>query len=296
MRRQWARLGEGDFDAAWATLGPRMLLLLQSGMVGSANQAAAYVPTVLDELGIDSDRVGAVGTAAIASSAADGRELAPLLYQAVVRTRTALGQGVGLAPALQSGAVLLDEIVETQVADAGRSATSVAMTASLAVTGWVRVLSLPSCDRCVVLAGRFYRWSDGFRRHPQCDCKHVPATGDIAQDLTTDPLGAIKAGQVKHLSVADRKAIVEDGADPFQVINAKRGMDTAQVYGKRVKYTTEGTTARGVAGQIAGDLRKVKGEKLRRSQTVRLRPESIYEIADDRADALRLLRQFGYLR
>ena len=28
---------------------------------------------------------------------------------------------------------------------------------------------------------------------------------------------------------------------------------------------------------------------------IRLRPESIYELATDRADALRLLRRFGYV-
>lgn len=35
--------------------------------------------------------------------------------------------------------------------------------------GYVRMLTPPSsCDRCVILAGRWYRWNQGFERHPMC--------------------------------------------------------------------------------------------------------------------------------
>src|SRR5690348_18342012 len=37
------------------------------------------------------------------------------------------------------------------------------------------LLNPPSCQRCAILAGRWYRWSQGFLRHPRCDCVNLPA-------------------------------------------------------------------------------------------------------------------------
>jgi hypothetical protein len=133
-----------------------------------------------------------------------------------------------------------------------------------------------------------------------CDCRHIPATEDIAGDLRTDPLAAIRSGQVRGLSKADTKAILEDGADVGQVINAHRGMRTAQVYGRSLKITSEGTTVRGVAGKAlaeqSGIASKAAGDRYRRAKTPRLMPESIYDIAgSDRDEALRLLKRFGYI-
>lgn len=280
-RRLWARLGQGDFDVAWLVLGPQLFALLSAAQLTAARESAAYVATVLDELGIAAEPVAALAPASLAGVASSGSPLADVLYQPVIQTRTALGDGADMKSALQSGRNLLDGIMQTQVADAGRDAESVAITARPTVTGYVRMLSLPSCDRCAVLAGRHYRWSSGFLRHPRCDCRHIPATEDVAGDLTTDPRKAIESGQVTGLSKADHHAIVEDGADPGRVINAKgntkSGLSTAQVGGRKVKTTTVG----------------YRGKPRRQ---VRLRPESIYRIAgDDRAEALRLLKVHGYL-
>jgi hypothetical protein len=63
------------------------------------------------------------------------------------------------------------------------------------------------------------------------------------------------------------------------VVNARRGMTTAAT---RVRTTTEATTRRGrLPGQAAG---------------VRLMPESIYDLASDRDEDVRLLRRNGYIR
>jgi hypothetical protein len=299
-RRLWAKLGRGgDFDAAWRTLGPQLLVAMTAGQRAAATQAVAYVPRVLEELGIDPAADARMRPAALAGVASDGRPLASLLYQPVVATRTLLGRGASLAESLSGGGKLLDEIVSTQVVDAGRAAESVASTVRPAVGGYVRMLSLPSCDRCVVLAGRFYRFNVGFDRHPNCDCRHVPASEDVAGDLTTDVAGAIASGQVGRrdaktgkfrpsLSEADRRAI-SDGADPYKVINAKRGMSTEQVFNQRMKVTTEGTSRR------AGN-RMVTTRIDGRTVKVRPRPESIYQMADgNRTESLRLLRLYGYV-
>lgn len=53
--------------------------------------------------------------------------------------------------------------------------------------------------------------------------------------------------------------------------------------GRDVFVTTEGVTKRGIYG-------KTRGKK-----PVRLMPESIVSLATDRADAIRLLKLYGYI-
>jgi hypothetical protein len=278
-RRLWARLGVGDFDQAWKALGPQMLVVLMSGQQAAVQQSAEYVPAVLAEIGVDAAAVAEVVTRSLVGVASDGRNLADLLYQPIVQTRTALGQGMSLPDALTSGRHSLDRIVTTQVADAGRAATSVEQAVRPSATRWVRMLVPPSCDRCTILAGRVYKWDASFDRHERCDCTAIPADENVAGDLTTDPRAAIEAAYhgdptVTGLSRADLKAIVEDGADPAKVVNAKRGMFTEQ----GVKLTREGTKTRG------------------KSRAPRVRPESIYKLAGgDRAKAIQLLEKFGYI-
>lgn len=189
----------------------------------------------------------------------------------------------------------LDLFVASEVIAAGADAASVEIVATPEWTNYVRVLDLPSCDRCVILAGRIYRDLDGFPRHPRCDCQHWPVTSWAeaeAAGLVTDPMVAFERGQVRGLSKADAQA-VRDGADMRAVVNAKRGGGrrpkgmtnaiTAEMFGRTVKATLEGTTKR------------AEWRRKHPHLPIRLRPESIYEHAKDRQDALRLLRLYGYL-
>lgn len=201
-------------------------------------------------------------------------------------------------------------IVASLVADSGRSAMG-AFTATRSVqVGNIRQLVPPSCSRCAILAGRWYRWSDGFQRHPLCDCVMVPGTPSVA---SWDPYGAYERGEITDLSAAQRAAI-EDGADIAQVVNASRGLQTINFAGRRVQVTTEGTTSRGIAfsslSQRGGTRREAAGFATRITRTgpetraitrtvaraPRLSPEAIYRVADgDRAVAQRLLRINGYV-
>ncbi len=190
----------------------------------------------------------------------------------------------------------LDLFVQSEIIAAGADAASVEIIAGPEWTNYVRVLDLPSCDRCVVLAGRIYRDNEGFARHPRCDCQHWPVESWAAAEaagLVTDPQVAFDRGQVRGLSRADTQAI-RDGADIQEIVNAKRGGGTrprgmtnaitAEVFGRTVKATTEGTT------------RRATWRKAHPNLPIRLRPESIYEHAKDRDDALRLLRLYGYIK
>ena len=190
----------------------------------------------------------------------------------------------------------LDLFVQSEIIAAGADAASVEIALEPDWTNYVRVLDPPSCDRCTILAGRIYRDLEGFRRHPKCDCQHWPVTSWAeaeAAGLITDPMEAFDRGLVTGLSKADERAI-RDGADIQEVVNAKRGGGrrplgmtnavTREVFGRTVKATLEGTTRR-------AEWRR-KHPKL----PIRLRPESIYEHAKDREDAIRLLKLYGYIK
>lgn len=156
-----------------------------------------------------------------------------------------------------------DRLVESLVQDAGRAAESVAVTVRPNI-GHVRYLNPPSCSRCTVLAGRVYRYSEGFLRHPGCDCVMIPTT--VANpNFVQDPVDLMKAGQVTGLSKADRRAIL-DGADFGQVVNVRL--------------------------RKAGLMQS--GRVLARSG--RPTPEGIYAMTSTRDEAVRLLAQFGFIR
>lgn len=179
----------------------------------------------------------------------------------------------------------LEQMLLSEIADAARSASQAEFVSRPEWTNYVRMLIPPSCDRCAVLAGRIYRDLDAFQRHPGCDCVMVPVTDwQDAHDkgLVSSPQQAFDAGQIRGLSEADTQAI-RDGADITKVVNAKRGMTTPTVFGHRVRATTEATTKRAA------------WRRANPSRLVRLRPESIYEIARDREDAIRLLQLYGYV-
>lgn len=153
-----------------------------------------------------------------------------------------------------------DRLILSLVQAAGRSAESVASTAR--DVGHVRYLSPPSCSRCAVLAGRFYRWSDGFKRHPLCDCTMVPSRDS---GLAVDVADLVKRGLVTGMSKADLRA-VNDGADVSQVVNVRR---------KEAGLQESGAVL---------------------SRAGRPTPEGIYRIASDQTEAVALLKRFGFIR
>jgi len=219
-------------------------------------------------------------------------------YQADMARNIDMAARVALAEAGR----WIEQTAATAVIDAARAGEAAASATHREVTGYVRMLNLPSCSRCVVLAGKFYRWNEGFERHPLCDCRHIPSSEGVAGDLTIDPAAYFEsltpAEQDRVFTKAGAEAI-RLGADINQVVNARRGMQRAQVHGRDVLLTSEGTTRRGYAyGRMgrnrSGDVRKT-GERYFRTRSVRLMPETILRDATDRDDAIRLLKLHGFV-
>jgi hypothetical protein len=328
-RQAWSRVDPAHISETWAAQIPRLLLLLSGGQHAAAASADRYVTEVLVEQGINPATEGRLDAASLSRIASDGRPLESLLAQPGVTAKVALAGGETLERAMTAGNALAQLIAHTQVADAGRVADQVALTSRRNSAGYVRMLVGKSCSRCIVLAGKFYRWNAGFRRHPKCDCVHIPAAENDPNDMRVNPKKTFESMSAAEQDQVFTKAgaqAIRDGGDINQVVNARRGasglapagarltaaelkllrggrdvgrLEAVDVFGRPLFVTSEGTTARGMAGVRLGakvDGVKTGKARYRSAKPPRLMPESIYQISGgNRDEALRLLKRFGYI-
>lgn len=283
-RRFWRRLDDDNLAASWASQLSDLEALLQQAQTRSAEGASSYVADVLSAQGVTPRSTAEVRSEAFSGLASDGRPLRSLLERPLITVFRSIRDGNPVTLAKAHGEFSLRRIVETQVEDAGRVADGVAV-ATTERTGYTRLLVPPGdCSRCVILAGRYYRWSSGFQRHPQCNCIHVPVSGEKAatdEGLINDPrayFDSLTTEQQDKLFTKDGARAIRDGADISQVVNARRGMKKA---GGRVR-TTEGTTRRGFA-------------RSRMNGGQRVMPEEIYAVSSSREEAIEALRNNGFI-
>lgn len=260
VRGQWAQMGE-DLDAGWRQVAPRLVAYTSAAMVGAARDGAASVPAALAETGFDVPPDAEVEPRAFGRTASDGRSLAGLLYGGVVAARTATAGS--LSERLSVGQRFLDTAIHTQVVDAARLSSQAAITARPAV-GWVRMVNLPCCQDCAALAGKWFRHSASFDRHPRCDCIGRAAHQDEAPEGYAE---TFTLDDVTDLSTGQRQAL-ENGADFGRVVNRRE---------TRRRMASPGRTGPGRS----------------------LRPGSvdwIYANARDREHAIQLLQRRGFMR
>lgn len=315
VRALWMGTDPDDMERSWLAQVLVVAQLLRQGQVAAAASAEPWLSSTVGsgEGTVDPE----------AAAAATGDLTVPLMYPLWIALNR-IRRGFSTTMSILSGAAFLEMVTRTLVADAGRIADMAGMISRPRVVSYVRVVKLPACPRCIILAGREYSFSEGFLRHPRCNCTIAPRRpGDtwelsgpkqLFEEMTPEQ-------QHKAFGAAAVKAIGE-GADIAQVVNARRGMDTVTAYGRKVQATRTGTTRRGIAGarlitgdpealivpRSGGDM-KVVSEFTRRTRTgrqqlVRLRgakaprlmPEEIYRLADgDREHAIRLLKRNGYI-
>jgi hypothetical protein len=278
LRSRFPEFRASAIDASFAVLLPDLVTVLSAMQLLVVRNATLYVPQVLDELAIDAPAVAEVVPSAFVG-ASSGVPLETLFGTVPEQAKVWSGQGASLDDIESRAGSLLDGIFETQLADTSRSAMRVGITARPQVTGFVRMVSGGACGRCIVLAGRFYRYNADFLRHPRCHCYGVPSTREASRGVGESPEAMFSRlssqQQDRSFGKANAQAI-RDGADMSRVVNAtgrRSGMTTTT--GDGVKLTYEGTRA------TAGKLR--------------LTPEAIYRFATDRQDAIGLLKAQGYL-
>jgi hypothetical protein len=274
----WREVSLSDLSGSWAAQIPLLVPVLSGVQVKAAAAGASYGAQTLADQDLYEPPQHFVNPQAFAGAASDGRTLEGLLYATVPHVKTLIAGGMAPAQALGQGGKFLTTITRTQVADAGRAAAGVD-TATRRGVGYVRMLNPPSCSRCSILAGRFYRWNNGFRRHPKCDCVHVQTNAVTAAEtegLVHDPYEYFKSLSPEAQDKAytkDGAQAIRDGGDIFQVVNSRRGMKPGGL------TTTEGTSRRGNFGRNGP----------------RLTPEAIYGKGLSREQTLAELERYGYI-
>lgn len=291
----WSSLSAAYLSESWDSVSPALVAAVSRLQLDAATRGAGYGGNTLADQGLYEAPEAWVDPSSLAGVSSRGASLGAALYSAIPHTKDLIAGGMPERVALTRGREVLQMSAAAQVADAGRTAAGLDTFARPKV-GYVRMLNPPSCSRCSVLAGRFYRNNEGFRRHPRCDCVHVPTTRTEAAEsegLVHDPYAYFESlsesAQDKTFGKAQAQAI-RDGADLFQVVNARRGMSYAGVSadgtrrGQKVvsDFTREGTTRRALWGGA-----NPKGK--------RLTPDAIYAQGLPREATLDLLAKHGYL-
>lgn len=266
VKRQWSRVGVfGDWDSAV----PQMAAVLDEARAIAVNVALPYTGAALAEQGMSAPAVGELNSSRFLVTAPSGAPVRSVLESPVITARAAVGRGIPMVTAFEQAASTLVGIALTMMADTRRGVYGADIISRPKVSGYIRMLQGPSCARCVVLAGRFYRWSSGFQRHPRCDCQHVPTSKAGSRDLIETPTsyfeGLTAEQQDKVFGRSNARAI-RDGADISRVVNVQqRGLSTAIGRSRNRRFAT---------------------------MTV----DDIYRVAGTRTNAIRLLTEQGYLR
>ncbi|WP_232789120.1 VG15 protein [Streptomyces odonnellii] len=301
-RGLWRQVDRDNIYPSWVSLLARLVAVVSGGQLAAAQ---ATEPWLMALLGSDPEQAESdqLNPGALVGVDGGGRPLAGVLMAPMWTALRLVTQGRPVVQSMAAGQVLLDAMVRTAVADAGRGADAVGMISRPAVTSYVRVVEGGACSRCLLLAGREYGVSKAFARHPKCNCTMEPVTREH-RPTPTSPETVFKS-----MSAAEKKRTfgeagtraIEAGADIAQVVNARRGMATATVFGRTVRATAEGTRRGEFRRQ---EFRRLQDEgAIPRSRSIRgfsptaarLMPEEIFRLADDRAHAVRLLRQHSYI-
>lgn len=272
----WSEVSPNAISESWERHLPAVTVAVTSSQISAAESALWANGGVRVQTGQYELPVAFADPESFAGMSSGGGDLQGALYVPAIRAKQAVGRGLMPAEALRRTRDEFAKIVSGMVADSGRMAATAGNVTHF-TGGYVRMLNPPSCSRCAILAGRWYRWNDGFLRHPRCDCAHIPAkSGQWARDegFVSDPYeyfnSLSEADQARLFGKSNARAI-RDGADIFQVENAKRGG------GKMT--TTASTGRRGVY----------------RGRDARLTPDGIYRTAGTRTNALRMLEEYGYI-
>ncbi|MET9550541.1 hypothetical protein ABZY36_35350 [Streptomyces sp. NPDC006627] len=302
IQRLWKDMSAASIEADLeGEAGAAIVAAVAAGQMTVAQGAQAFVAGAMAEQAGTAIPEALLVAEAFAGIAPDGGPLETLLYLPAIGVQRRLSAGMAPEQAMIGGLADMARYTATAVVDTARSSVQVAMAADRQCVAYTRVVTLPACSRCIVLSGQQYRYSEGFLRHPNCDCQTVP--------LREPEWGEVPTPQqlVERMTQAERRRVftvagaeaIDRGADVGQVVNARRGMSMAHVHRRDLRVTSEGTTRRGLYGRqlrrTGGEFARTPGERYNRSTTPRLMPAEIFRVADSRDEQLGLLRRYGYI-
>ncbi|HEY4536427.1 MAG TPA: hypothetical protein VIG71_10750 [Enteractinococcus sp.] len=288
--RAWRSVDRDNIRDSWLEASRSLTVSVTAGQVEAATLGASYGAQTLAAQGFYTPPDEWVNPRAFGGFSPNGVPAREALQAPASRALHDLGRGRTIDQAMRSGQLLVGALVATMVTEAGRSAAGVDTFARPRV-GYVRMVNPGACDRCIILAGKVYSNNEGFLRHPNCYCIHVQTNTKAAEDegLIADPYEYFKSlseeEQDERFTKAGAQAI-RDGADIFQVVNARRGMSYP---GMSVDGSFRGQRATGIT--TAGSTHRAHTGGIRN----RLTPDAIYQQGLPRDRTLQLLREQGYL-
>lgn len=324
--RLWRGVPVDALDQGWASIEAPLVSAVSAAVVQNAASSGRMVAAVARADGVPAGDV--VVPNAFAGVDGSGRSTAGLLRGAVTTTKEEIGRGVGAQSAFLSGASYLAAMTKTLVADMARSAAATS-SAGRGYVRYIRMVNPGACNRCAILAGSD-RFSKPFERHPSCRCTSVPIRdGEAAPDgLLTSPeqhFESLSRAEQDRIYGKDGAAAIRLGADPIQVVGARRGASgmsysraNPRLPGQRLRmqrtqigihpdgtpilgYTTiEGVTKRGMYGRaqmrVGESFARVGDARYSTAKRARLMPETILGLTEDPGLQRRLLRDAGYLQ
>lgn len=231
LTRLWVLAGV-EFDDGWRQVRPRAVETLQLGRAATIHAAVPYTSEVLAETRQVGMPTGVLVPATFMAVAPNGFTVEDTLDRLPVVAKQRVAGGMTALEARASAGAWLSGVALTMLADTRRDIYQADIVQRPQVTGYVRMLNPPSCSRCAILAGKRFLWNQGFQRHPNCDCIHIPASEQVAGDLTTDPykyFESLSAKDQDRIFGKYQSQAVRDGADIYRVENTRmRGLGTAK--------------------------------------------------------------------
>lgn len=245
--RAWDEVDPGLISESWEQVLPPLAAVVaeeQARVADSAVKAARDTSVVTGQYRLPEsfpDQRKLVGYGS------EGVPLEDALYSPAMGAKKRILRGASVPEAMLYGATAVMSLASTIVADTGRESGHLDLI-SRNQAGYVRVVEPGACSRCIILAGKFFRWNAGFLRHPACQCEHMPAKSKdwaVDEGWYADPYDAFRS-----MSTVEQRRVfgeygaqaIRDGADIYQVVNVQGGR--AGLYaGGRMTY--EGTSRHG---------------------------------------------------
>lgn len=131
----------------------------------------------------------------------------------------------------------VEQLIASEIADAGRTASQVEFVTRPDWQNYVRMLNPPSCPRCAILAGRIYRDLEAFARHPNCFPAGTVVSGPTAHGASRrwyeGELVVIRTAGGKEVSAtANHPVLTDQGWVPASLL-AEGGYVVSRASGDR---------------------------------------------------------------
>lgn len=297
MRRTWRKTDAHNISESWEDLLTDVIPLYAQVQSRAASLGAASNLDLLTDQGAYEIPDAIINPAKFGEGyAASGVPLRAYFHSPVITTLTNIQEGMSTAAALRTGLQSLEALTSMGVIDTMRQASMVD-SVTRRIAGYERAVEPGACSRCMILAGRFYRWNDGFLRHPRCQCRNIPvdrSKSKAEEHMFYDPreaFNALSKSEQDRIFGRDSAEAIRQGADMSQVVNARSGVTAIGGRGRRGRtvptLTTSGTANRRGKNKSFYNLLGGSGP--------RLTPEGIYRTARNQEEALKLLRENAYI-